>query len=257
MSKYSNECDETFSPVVKPAMSGTVLSLALIRHWLVHQLDVKNAFLNGDLSGVDTSYLLIYVDDIVLTASSTALLQKMIFSLHMEFDMTDVGALNYFLGICVTRDTTGMFIFQNKYIIELLERAHMLNCNPTRTLADTKWHIVSYIHSSGFVFCCAPDLICMHDSQEPHLAAFKRILRYVHDTYCVFLGNNLLSRSSKRQPTISRSNVEVERISKKRTKNEAKTTKPDTEWKSVVKTKSRQSPSVKKSTKVNPDKSKV
>ncbi|GJS64374.1 hypothetical protein Tco_0678938 [Tanacetum coccineum] len=33
-----------------------------------------------------------------------------------------------------------------------------------------------------------------------------------------------------------------ERISKKRTKNKAKTTKPDTEWKSVEKTKSRQSP---------------
>ncbi|GJZ35627.1 retrovirus-related pol polyprotein from transposon TNT 1-94 [Tanacetum coccineum] len=51
--------------------------------------------------------------------------------------------------------------------------------------------------------------------------------------------------------------VAQERISKKRTKNEAKTTKPDTEWKSMEKTKSRQSPSVKKSTKVNPDKSKV
>ncbi|GJW29003.1 putative reverse transcriptase domain-containing protein [Tanacetum coccineum] len=49
----------------------------------------------------------------------------------------------------------------------------------------------------------------------------------------------------------------LERISKKRTKNEAKTTKPDTEWKSVEKTKSRQSTSMKKSTKVNPDKSKV
>ncbi|GKF43209.1 hypothetical protein Tco_0129761, partial [Tanacetum coccineum] len=48
-----------------------------------------------------------------------------------------------------------------------------------------------------------------------------------------------------------------ERISKERTENEAKTTKPDTEWKSVEKTKSRQSPSVRKSTKVNPDKSKV
>ncbi|GJU63631.1 reverse transcriptase domain-containing protein, partial [Tanacetum coccineum] len=47
----------------------------------------------------------------------------------------------------------------------------------------------------------------------------------------------------------------LERISKKRTKNEAKTTKPDTEWKSVEKTKSRPSPSVKKSTQVNPDKS--
>ncbi|GJR52023.1 hypothetical protein Tco_1402544 [Tanacetum coccineum] len=53
------------------------------------------------------------------------------------------------------------------------------------------------------------------------------------------------------------SGLSKERISKKRTKNEAKTTKPDTEWKSVEKTKSRQSPSVKKSTKVNPDKSKV
>ncbi|GKB15469.1 putative ribonuclease H-like domain-containing protein, partial [Tanacetum coccineum] len=50
---------------------------------------------------------------------------------------------------------------------------------------------------------------------------------------------------------------ELERISKKRTKNEAETTKPDTEWKSVEKTKSRQSPSIKESTKVNPDKSKV
>ncbi|GJQ94045.1 hypothetical protein Tco_0005184 [Tanacetum coccineum] len=39
----------------------------------------------------------------------------------------------------------------------------------------------------------------------------------------------------------------LERISKKRTKNEAKTTKPGTEWKSVEKTKSRQSPSLKKS----------
>ncbi|GKD87898.1 hypothetical protein Tco_1359052, partial [Tanacetum coccineum] len=50
--------------------------------------------------------------------------------------------------------------------------------------------------------------------------------------------------------------TQVERISKKRTKNEAKTTKPDTEWKNMIKTKSRQSPSLKKSTKVNPDKSK-
>ncbi|GKB15104.1 ribonuclease H-like domain-containing protein [Tanacetum coccineum] len=44
---------------------------------------------------------------------------------------------------------------------------------------------------------------------------------------------------------------------RKERKNEAKTTKLDTKWKSVEKTKSRQSPSVKKSTKVNPDKSKV
>nr|GEY91673.1 hypothetical protein [Tanacetum cinerariifolium] len=42
-------------------------------------------------------YLLIHVDDIILTASSTYLLQQVITSLHNEFDMTDLEALNYFL----------------------------------------------------------------------------------------------------------------------------------------------------------------
>ncbi|XP_039822643.1 uncharacterized mitochondrial protein AtMg00810-like [Panicum virgatum] len=85
----------------------------------------------------------------------------------------------------------------------------------------------------------------MHDPREPHLAALKRILRYVRDTlplglvlqpsrsgdltvysdadwagcpdtrrsilgYAVFLGDNLVSWSSKRQNTVSRSSVEAE-----------------------------------------------
>ncbi|GJV45063.1 ribonuclease H-like domain-containing protein [Tanacetum coccineum] len=42
--------DETFSLIVKPANVHTMLSLALTRHWPILQLDVKNVFLNDDLS---------------------------------------------------------------------------------------------------------------------------------------------------------------------------------------------------------------
>ncbi|GJZ41906.1 ribonuclease H-like domain-containing protein [Tanacetum coccineum] len=52
---YGVDCDDTFNMVVKPATIRIVLSLALSLNCPIHQLDIKNAFLNGDLS--DTVYM--------------------------------------------------------------------------------------------------------------------------------------------------------------------------------------------------------
>ncbi|CAA7037225.1 unnamed protein product [Microthlaspi erraticum] len=49
------DCDEMFSPFVKPASVRTVLHVAVAKDWPLHQLDVKNAFLNGDLE--ETVYM--------------------------------------------------------------------------------------------------------------------------------------------------------------------------------------------------------
>jgi len=49
------DCSETFSPVVKLVTISTVLSLTISNDWFIHQLDVKNAFLNGHIS--ETIYM--------------------------------------------------------------------------------------------------------------------------------------------------------------------------------------------------------
>ncbi|XP_071729062.1 uncharacterized protein [Rutidosis leptorrhynchoides] len=86
----------------------------------------------------------LYVDDIVLTASSTCLLQRIISSLHKEFAMTDLGPLNYFLGIHLTRTTSGMFLSQKQYAHKIIERARMPTCHPCRTPVEPGAKLTSH-----------------------------------------------------------------------------------------------------------------
>jgi hypothetical protein len=58
------------------------------------------------------AYLLFYVDDIVMTASSTQLLQRIITSLQQEFAMKDLGQLPHFLGVTVEPCQTGLLLHQ-------------------------------------------------------------------------------------------------------------------------------------------------
>jgi hypothetical protein len=88
--------------------------------------------------GSSTAYLLLYVDDIILTASSTQLLQHLITKLKSEFSMSDLGPLQHFLGISVQHTPHGLFLSQEQYASDLLQRANMRNCNPCLTPADTK-----------------------------------------------------------------------------------------------------------------------
>ncbi|WVZ70814.1 hypothetical protein U9M48_019451 [Paspalum notatum var. saurae] len=208
--------------------------------------------------GADTIYLL-YVDDIVLTASSLQLLRRTIDALQQEFSMKDLGELHHFL---VERSNGGLLLTQRQYMMDILKRAAMTDCKPCSTPVDTSPKLSASQDATDFrslagalqyLTFTRPDIpyavqqICLHkhDPWEPHLAALKRILWYVRRTlhlglhlrpssqcdlmvysdadwagcpvtrkstsgYAVFLGDNLVSWSSKRQTTFSRSSAEAE-----------------------------------------------
>ncbi|XP_055822143.1 uncharacterized mitochondrial protein AtMg00810-like [Solanum dulcamara] len=79
------------------------------------------------------AYLLLYVDDIILTASSNALYRSIISLFSSKFAMKDMSQLSYFLGIAVTRHTDSLFLSQKKYAAEIIDRAGMSSCKPSPT----------------------------------------------------------------------------------------------------------------------------
>nr|XP_020172826.1 uncharacterized mitochondrial protein AtMg00810-like [Aegilops tauschii subsp. strangulata] len=159
--------------------------------------------------GDTTAYLLLYVDDIILTASSAALLQQITLRMRDEFAIKDLGALHYFLGIEVVRRRDGFFLHQQKYAHDLLERAGMLNCHPVATPVDTKPKVSaleglpasdapfyrSIVGALQYLTLTRPDLqyavqqVClhMHAPCDSHWTLVKRILRYIRGTMALGL----------------------------------------------------------------------
>ncbi|RVX11271.1 Heat shock 70 kDa protein 17 [Vitis vinifera] len=131
---YGIDYQETFAPVAKLNTIKILLSLAVNQDWCLQQLDIKNAFLNGDLEeevymeippGFEESMaknqlgykqgqadhtlfvkkshvgkmviLIVYVDDIILSGNDMEELQKLKKYLSEEFEVKDLGNLKYSL----------------------------------------------------------------------------------------------------------------------------------------------------------------
>ena len=74
-----------------------------------------------------------YVDDVIFTGNDDCLIEHFKTVMKEEFEMTDMGLLRYFLGIEVEQDKNGIFISQEKYVNEVLERFNMQECKAAIT----------------------------------------------------------------------------------------------------------------------------
>ena len=79
----------------------------------VATIDFSNSISDNSLfvycHGSDIAYIILYVDDIILTASSDFLRQSLMSKLSSEFTMKDLGPLSYFLGIAVSWNSCRSF----------------------------------------------------------------------------------------------------------------------------------------------------
>jgi hypothetical protein len=180
------------------------------RAWYTHLSDILLSI--GFLaSKVDTSlfifsdgtnifYLLVYVNDILLTGSNSIMLHHLIQLLSSDLKLRDLGTVHYFLGIEVQSTSMGLMLRQHKYILDILTRARMTSCKPVDTLIShlkviilpdtsfsnpTRFHqIMSALQYLTFTH---PDIffavnkVCqfIHAPTDSHWTVVKRILRYL------------------------------------------------------------------------------
>ncbi|KAJ4746686.1 Retroelement pol polyprotein-like [Rhynchospora pubera] len=187
---------ETFSPVAKMGTIRTVLAVAIAKGWELHQMDVHNAFLHGELheevymrlppgftsslsgkvcrlkkslyglrqaprmwfsklttalqkygftqsradyslfvcaKGTTFLTVLVYVDDLIVAGNDCEAIKKFKQYLSGTFHMKDLGLLKYFLGIEMARGSTGLFLSQRKYTLDILAECGLLGAKPAQT----------------------------------------------------------------------------------------------------------------------------
>ncbi|KAJ9536524.1 hypothetical protein OSB04_un000276 [Centaurea solstitialis] len=211
----------------------------------------------------------VYVDDIIFGSTSKDLCKKFETIMTQEFKMSMMGEINFFLGLQVKQFTDGIFINQSKYIFDLLKKYDMSSCNSIGTPMATGNKIGpdhegkdvdlrtyrGMVGSLMYLTASRPDImfatcVCARYQAKPkesHLAAVKRIFRYLKGTpyyglwypkglgfelqaysdadyggcnmdrkstsgHIQLLGNKLVSWASKKQQCVSTSTAESEYV---------------------------------------------
>ena len=87
-------------------------------------------------------YLIVYVNDIVITSSDQDGIRKLKQHLFNHFQTKDLGKLKYFLGIKIAQSNFGVIMSQRKYVLDILEDTGLLDCKLVDTLMDSNVKLV-------------------------------------------------------------------------------------------------------------------
>ena len=186
---------------------------------------------NNKENGEPPEILVVYVDDILVVARTIEQVEALKRLLKSQFDVTDLGELEFFLGIRVRRDRANrrLYLDQGTYIHDMLQRYGMENCNscvtpmekglyrqkasalpPIDEEEEERLARLPYREAVGSLLFCSvatrPDIAYAVNAVSQHLnnyrvqhwKAVKHILRYLKGTrdYTLQLGGGSSSANS-------------------------------------------------------------
>ncbi|KAL6334026.1 hypothetical protein AAG906_000080 [Vitis piasezkii] len=186
-------------------------------------------------TGGNLLYLLVYVDDIILTGNDDTMVHKFMQLLAHQFSLKDLGHLSYFLGVEVIPNDHGILLSQRSYIVDLLTCTKMMDAKPVHTPLPTSPPITLHSGSSlkdpieyrtivgalqylsitrldiaflmAFSFTMTPS--SLHAFSDSDWAGNKDDLTST-SAYVVYISRNPISWSSKKQRTVARFSTEAE-----------------------------------------------
>ncbi|PKU68032.1 Retrovirus-related Pol polyprotein from transposon TNT 1-94 [Dendrobium catenatum] len=146
-------------------------------------------------------YLLVYVDDILLTGNDTTAMNELVAQMKSRFTMNDLGSANHFLGIKIESTPDKYFLSQNLYANSIIQLAELQNCNSVANPSFTKTPVsgsddtlafddLTYrkiIGSLQYLTLTRPDISYavntlsqhMHNPAPIHTVMLKKLIRYI------------------------------------------------------------------------------
>nr|GEY19429.1 hypothetical protein [Tanacetum cinerariifolium] len=164
----------------------------------------------------------IYVDDIIFASTDPKACDIFSNEMSSKFQMSMIGQMSFFSGLQVSQSPGGIFINQSKFALEILKKFRMDSCDSVDTpmvdrlkldedplgipVDHTRFR--SMVGSLMYLTASRPDL----SPTKKHLEALKRDTRRSTSGSAQFLGDKLVSWSSKKQKSTAISTTEAEYI---------------------------------------------
>ncbi|GJY99009.1 putative ribonuclease H-like domain-containing protein [Tanacetum coccineum] len=96
----------------------------------------KTLFIKRDKS--DILLVQVYVDDIIFGSTRKKMCTEFEQMMHKKFQMSSMGELTFFLGLQVKQKEDGIFISQDKYVNEILNKFGFIDVKTARTPMETQ-----------------------------------------------------------------------------------------------------------------------